>query len=793
MTRRSILLGFAGVLFVCGLSFFNDRVLRSTNMVGNHMPVSVYGLLIVFVLAINPLLRRRAFSGREIAVVLALVLASCVVPGSGLLRTFTDSLIQPHRYAKTEPGWAQLSPPAIRAEDVRDFGALRALVRAEGADAESRARAAVAARLSDARADEGLLASLDALLADRSFAGDPAFDRLRLPAWLARLRARDPDGLTPRELALLNRGIIDVLFEGAIAVRWPGVVEQVPHRMLADVSRDEDAVLGGFTQGLGGVGGHARLGDMPWGGWTRTLLFWVPLILSLWGATVALAIVVHRQWSDHEQLPYPIATFTDALLPTGDDPRPNVLRDRLFWIGAAPVMLVYFNNYLFLWAPDVMIHLPTRIDLSAMAELFPTFASGGGARLLAPTVLFSVVGIAYLLPSDVSFSFGIGPFLWALTAGALAAYGFSLNGAVEGRAEYIALKPSTFLLFGANVAVFVAIAYTGRRAYATVFRRGLSLKADDEARPAEVWAARAFVALTALFILQVAWGAGTGIALAVLYTAVLLVMFVTMSRLVAEAGLFYMQPYFFPCVMLWGLLGARAIGPGTLLILQVLTMVLAIDPREALMPYVTNALRLLDRRRAPLGRAGAWAAGAVVAGLAVALPVTLYIQYDQGSMVHEGWATRAVSKMPFENAVSMQHRLSAQGVLVASERASFFERLVAISPNGTCLWALAIGFAVTLCAAFARLRFTWWPIHPLLFVTWGTEPLRRMCGAFLVGWVVKALVMKYGGAHTYARARPLMIGLIAGEILGALVPMAIGALYYAITGLPPAPFAVMPG
>ena len=793
MTKRSLILGLAGVLFICGLSFFNDRVLRSTYMVGNHMPVSVYGLLIIFVLALNPLLKKLALTGREIAVILTLVLASCVVPGAGLLRSFTDSLIQPHRYKKTEPGWAQLSALEISPADVRDYGSLARLLRTRGDDAESRARAVVASRVGQFDSEKALLARLNELLTDDTFARDEAFDDVRLPGWLARLRDRDPETLQEHERATLNRGLIDVLFEGAIAVRWPGVVEQVPHTMLADVSRDEDAVLGGFTQGLGSVSAHARVRDVPWGGWTRTFLFWVPLILSLWGAVLALAVVVHRQWSDHEQLPYPIATFTDALLPSGDDPRPGVLRNRYFWIGAVPVVLIYLNNYLYEWAPETLIYLPTRVDLSGMASLFPTFASGGGTRLLAPTVLFSVVGIAYLLPSDVSFSFGIGPFLWALVAGALAGYGISLNGTIEGSAGYIALKPSTFLLFGANIAVFIAIIYTGRRTYATIFRRSLGMKADDEARPTEVWAARAFMVLAALFVMQVAWGAGVGLFLALMYAAVLLIMFVTMSRLLAEAGLFYMQPYFFPCVMLWGLFGARAIGPGTLLIMQVLTMVLAIDPREALMPYVTNALRLLDRREAPLGKAGIWAAGAVVIGLAVALPVTLYIQYDQGSAVWEGWGTHGVPKMPFKNAVSVQDRLSAQGVLAASERASVLDRLGMVSPNGACLWALFIGLAVTLGAAFARLRFTWWPIHPLLFITWGTEPLRRICGAFLIGWLVKVLVMKYGGVHTYARVRPLMLGLIAGEILGALVPMVIGVIYYAITGLPPKAFLVMPG
>ena len=38
-----------------------------------------------------------------------------------------------------------------------------------------------------------------------------------------------------------------------------------------------------------------------------------------------------------------------------------------------------------------------------------------------------------------------------------------------------------------------------------------------------------------------------------------------------------------------------------------------------------------------------------------------------------------------------------------------------------------------------------------------------------------------------------MIGLIAGEILGAVFPCVVGAIYYAFTGEPPKTFLVLPG
>jgi hypothetical protein len=68
-----------------------------------------------------------------------------------------------------------------------------------------------------------------------------------------------------------------------------------------------------------------------------------------------------------------------------------------------------------------------------------------------------------------------------------------------------------------------------------------------------------------------------------------------------------------------------------------------------------------------------------------------------------------------------------------------------------------------------------------------------MAGAFFIGWLVKVMVSKYGGAKSYQALKPLMFGLVAGEILGAVVPSIVGAIYYAITGEIPPRFMVLPG
>jgi hypothetical protein len=58
MTPRAVILGFFCGAFVCAVCFFNDEVIRQSVMIRCFLPVSVYGALVLFVLAVNPLLRR---------------------------------------------------------------------------------------------------------------------------------------------------------------------------------------------------------------------------------------------------------------------------------------------------------------------------------------------------------------------------------------------------------------------------------------------------------------------------------------------------------------------------------------------------------------------------------------------------------------------------------------------------------------------------------------------------------------------------------------------------------------
>ena len=676
MTIRAVTIGLVAAALVCAFSFFNDLVMRQTFLVGNYMPISVYGGLVVFLLLVNPLLwrlsRRLALTGRELAIIVALTLAACYVPGRGLMHYFYTFLVMPHQYARTEAGWKKT-----------------------------------------------------------------------------------------------------------------GVLDMAPKRMLADVSQNESESLNGFVQGLGEGAKMMPPSRIPWYAWWRPLGFWLPLLLAFSVAMIGLALVVHRQWSDHEQMPYPIITFASALLPQEGEARGGVFRNRLFWIGLVVVLVIHANNYAYTWWPRYLVQVARVFDFRSLTRLIPPF-QGRDWALMNPTLYFTAIGFAFFLATDVSLSLGLAAYVYTFILGLLAGYGIALEGG-----GFLSLKMSTFLYGGAYFGMFLILLYTGRHYYTSVLRRCVFLPARDDVEPQAIWGARVFLIAGALFALQLVL-VGLPWYLAAVYTVGAALIYTVISRIVAETGVFFIHAYHFPCVLLWGFLGSRVLGPKAMLIMFMVTSLLLIDPREAVMPFFVQALKLLDVKREKLGRTACWGTAALLLGFAVAVPVTLYWHYSLGvGKTTDGW-TKNVPRMSFDATVRVIERLDAQGNLAEAGQHTGLDWFRNLAPNKECVVAFGITLGLVLLFGAARLRFPRWPFHPVMFLILGTFQSRTLAFSFLVGCLIKVVVTKYGGASAYQRLKPLMIGVIAGDMLGGLLPMVIGAIYYACTGEPPKLFKVLP-
>jgi hypothetical protein len=104
------------------------------------------------------------------------------------------------------------------------------------------------------------------------------------------------------------------------------------------------------------------------------------------------------------------------------------------------------------------------------------------------------------------------------------------------------------------------------------------------------------------------------------------------------------------------------------------------------------------------------------------------------------------------------------------------------SPKSTDWLPLGfVGIGAVLMAAFTfmRMRFTWWPLHPVGFALGFTKrSVHWIWFPMFLSWAIKSAVIRYGGYKLYRTLLPFFLGLILGDFLigavfgvaGALVP-----------------------
>ncbi len=887
MSGRAVILGLLLALLVASFTYFNDAVIQQTPFIGNFLPVSVFGIVVVLGLAVNPLLARVkknwALRSGELMLVTALGLAACGWPGSGLYRTFATALALPGDMVRNKTGWQAAGvmsyvpdgSPMLADAHVRGVGRReaaqstggRTLGEALRADDAGAAATQVWRLLSETQ--RALITSIDD--ADRVPSDERARviealnETLMLVNWVETLPSKAlPDEavrwLETRDALLEELAAVEAELEAlrettdeqAEAGRVDALRARA--RSLRDTAARSGLVLHAERmanrwalasalpahvlpppQGHGVLPAHGladpwvtdgllvtRQEDkrwpwdaLPWRVWAPSLYRWTGLLLLFGLMATCLAMIVHPQWSRRELLPYPLVSFVSETVERGRDAQgrpgilPAIFSSKLFWIGVASMFILHGVNGLHQWfnaVPEIRTSFdltPARAAIPGAEKVPTTF------RVFYPILYPSVIAFTFFLTLSVGFSMSLSMFAWLLLG--IVVIG---SGASFGQGFYDA-KEGNLLRFGSFVAMVLVIAYTGRRYYLSVALGTVGWNADRGATPrAAVWAGRALVLLG---VLSVWWlqQAGLGWGWAVVLIVVSLGIWLVMARVVAETGCFYVQPGLIPVGVLAALLGHEAMGPTGLLLIGLASMIVIGDQREAVLPFIVHSLKFAERkdasnlganesaaetqnesrarRRMPsLGSGGVMVAGVVVASLLIAGVVTLTMQYALGLNNADWWGVQWFPEMAWNDLTRRVQDMSADGTLIPVAWGDWTQRFsMSLSAPGAWGWTTA-GFVALLVCAAARLRLPWWPIHPVLFLVWGTTPMERFAWSFVLGWLCKLAVVKLAGANGYRAAKPLMVGVIAGELIAALVWTAVGVTYYLTTGTTPSSYIILP-
>ncbi|MCC7147090.1 MAG: hypothetical protein IT443_11650 [Phycisphaeraceae bacterium] len=579
---------------------------------------------------------------------------------------------------------------------------------------------------------------------------------------------------------LANRQLLVAMFPAHLSPAPPG------QGWLVNGGEADPMAIGMLGQGWDG-NLPLRPTDLPWAIWWPTLRLWGGVALLLGLASLFMVLIVHPQWSHRELLPYPIARFIEEITETQADRRlPAVCYSKLFWLVAAAVLTIHCINGIQVYYKD-FIAIPVEFNFYSLATLAPQASRAPMSwAVYFPHVYFSVIGFAFFLRTEMSLSLGLVGIAYMLLASVVYSYGVPLSD------DWFTPGNFSLLLFGAWLGGAIIILYTGRRYYLSVAAGALGLGRSSDVPDYAVWAGRGLV----LCIFAAVWlltSAGLDWVISSLLVLLLMVMFLVLTRINAETGAFFIQPSWIPLGVLVAVLGDAAVGPTAYLLSALGCIVLAGDPRETVAPFLANGLQMADRAGQPPRKVASWLGLMVVLGFVTTLLVTLMFQYNQGVNLNDAWATKDLPSKSMANTSKLIIELGARNELSSATDLSGLDRLAQLRVQPGALPWIIPGVVLVIACALARLRLAWWPIHPVIFMVFGTMPAMRFAASFLLGWAIKAAVVKLGGTRTYHQIRPLMIGLIAGEIVSALVWTIVGAIYYWVQGTAPVPYGIFPG
>jgi hypothetical protein len=290
--------------------------------------------------------------------------------------------------------------------------------------------------------------------------------------------------------------------------------------------------------------------------------------------------------------------------------------------------------------------------------------------------------------------------------------------------------------------------------------------------------------LLAAFAGSVVWLVWAGVSWHWAAAAVLLLLWSAtgVTRLVSESGVFFLQMSAHPAQLLSAAFSPVALGAGNFVLLNVWSRAFVFDwYRSCPMINVAGALHLGARAGLRL-RSLLW-------GMAAALLIVFTVGF--GVFYYGAYTTAGGARTfgwPFAGHPQSE---SAAVAFKAKQLESYQQRSAAAEAQGRPLTApppriaradrayltwLAVGALVLALFLFLRSRLFWWP-HPIGFVMWmGLWPLVQMWFSYFLGWLVKLLIVKFGGQREYLRWRPFFVGIIVGEALATLFWLAVAAL-----------------
>jgi hypothetical protein len=491
--------------------------------------------------------------------------------------------------------------------------------------------------------------------------------------------------------------------------------------------------------------------------WAMPLLVWGVFFLILLWTTLCLATILRRRWAEEEHLPFPVIALPLEMTREGAP----LFRSWSLWAGfAIPAFLHSLNSLQSMYPTLPFLHISSLHD--AVTDV-PLHLPWTGMDTLFYLAHGSGLGFGYLINTDVSFS------LWFfyLLKKVMNVWGVMENWRDPSHGWFgddAAQFPYTgYQGMGAWLALGLTTLWAGRdyfRGYLSrAWRGGVTRTADQDEAMSPRMALIGF-GLGYLALCVFVWSSGGSWWLPVAFLGIYLLLMVALSRIRAETAVLSTELVWInPQNILPMLTGTESLSRMDLAHMGMLSW-FNTDYRAAGMPHELEGLVGLGRAKGRLRpMIGVIMLTAAVA-IAAAMIWDLQMYYVNGADTAKVnlWRVTSKGEEPWRD---------LQGWLTHPK-----------PPDGVGIAAMAVGFLVTFLLSALRQKFFGFPLHPAAYVL-NTSFANDFfwCDMFLA-WLIKTLILRYGGMALYRRALPFFLGLILGDFVAGSAWSIVGTVLH---------------
>jgi hypothetical protein len=484
---------------------------------------------------------------------------------------------------------------------------------------------------------------------------------------------------------------------------------------------------------------------VPWEAWLVPVLAWGVFILVLVFVMLCIASLLWRQWTEHERLSYPLVHLPLTMTREGDDLWSTREGARMFWAAVLLTMAIESLDSLAYLYPSLPMIPVKPVELQSYFTDRPWSAIGYFCVAFYPLVL----GIGYLLSLEILFSSWS---FYLLTKAELilcSAMGWSEGGR---QLPYLEQQGA-----GAWLALALAALWMARRQLGRALRQAISGNEDGPGEPLPARWAFLGIGVGLLFLAFFCRAAGMSLAPAFAVLLLYLLYVIAAARIRCEAGTAWLfsPGTNAPALMVAGL------GPGRLGVSNLVGFAclhwFMISCESVALPYHLEGFRMGDATR--LARPALFRAMLIASAVGIAAAfwalISLYYHYGAGTAKVNEWRT-GMGSVPWERLNNWTR--GPQGI------------------NGPALEAAGGGMLMVAALTALRLRFLWWPLHPVGYALANTWTMAWLWFPCLLMWVIKGLVLRYGGLRLYRQWLPFFLGLILGDYLAGGLWAILGAV-----------------